>query len=995
MNNFSRSILGVAVAAILVSPGVSWAQSADATLRGKAPANSDVTAKNVATGATRRTHAAADGSYALAGLPPGTYRVDAGPGTETTVTVTVASTGTLDLIASSGAVEATEAPMQEVTVTGRRLNEVRTSEVGATVSQQQIATVPQMTRNFLEFADTVPGVVFEVDAQGRTSIHGGAQNDNSVNVYIDGVGQKGYVRSGISGQAGDTQGNPFPQLAIGEYKVITSNYKAEYDQIASAAITAVTRSGTNQFEGQAFGTYTADNWRAQTPGELDAGRKTPSQSKEYGIAFGGPIIQDAMHFFLTYEAKRYETPTTVIPGGNAPDNVVAQLPPDALAQLGPATIAFEEDLAFAKFDWEPTDLDRFEFSAKIRDESSLGDQTGTGKAASAALDTDNNEKRFELSWKHSADRWLNEVQLTYEDAFYQPHVRGSALNGAVYTFNSGFDANILAVDGSDPRAGQNKGQKGWAIADNITFTDISWFGGDHTIKAGIKFKSVELTAQDAVINNPVFYYDVTAAGTATIPWKAVFATPVPGFDPVVTSQDKQLGVFAQDDWSVNDKLTLNLGLRWDIEKNPSYLDFKTPQFLLNSFNTVISPGVTYGQSLGLSTDPHTRLDINDYISTGNNRSAYGGEFQPRLGFSYDLGADQRHVIFGGAGRAYDRNLFDYLQLEQTKFALAQAEVRFNVPDHPCVVNGTACVAFDPIYLNGIAALQALLNGNPGEVDLINNDLKVPYSDQFSLGMRNRLGDWQTSVAVSRILSKDGFVFTLGNRRPDGSFWSVPPDTSRSQPFGVSPPGIGGALLVGNTGIETKSTQLLLSAEKPFTEESRWGATFSYTYTDAELNRDINEHYAFDQVSIAEYPFILSNAAAKHRLVATGSWGAPWGFTLASKLTWSSPIPHDDTSCLAAPAVFDNGAPCTSVGFAAESTTGYFALDLQVTKNFEIGDLGSMYLRLDALNLTNAHNLVDYTNVSGPDGLLTGGDYSRHGNITGVPRTLRMSFGVKF
>src|SRR4030095_1577874 len=138
-------------------------------------------------------------------------------------------------------------------------------EVGTNVSQDQIENVPQMTRNFLEFADTVPGVVFEVDAKGKTSIRGGAQNANGVNLYIDGVGKKGYVRSGVSGQAGDTQGNPFPQLAIGEYKVITSNYKAEYDQLSSAAITAISRSGTNQFDGQAFGTYSADNWRARTP----------------------------------------------------------------------------------------------------------------------------------------------------------------------------------------------------------------------------------------------------------------------------------------------------------------------------------------------------------------------------------------------------------------------------------------------------------------------------------------------------------------------------------------------------------------------------------------------------------------------------------------------------------------------------------------------------------------------------------------------------------
>jgi outer membrane receptor protein involved in Fe transport len=566
MRNFPRSLIGAAVAAVLASPSVTWAQSADATLRGKAPADSQVTAKNVATGATRRTKSSSDGTYTLAGLPPGTYRVDAGAGTETVVTLSVASTATLDLGAGSGAVE-TEAPMQEVTVTGRKLHEVRTSEIGSTVSQQQIETVPQMTRNFLEFADTVPGVVFEVDAKGHTSIRGGAQNDNGVNLYIDGVGQKGYVRSGISGQTTDTQGNPFPQLAIGEYKVITSNYKAEYDQLSSAAITALTRSGTNTFEGQGFGTYSADNWRAQTPGELTAGSKAESETKEYGIAFGGPIIQDKMHFFVTYEAKRYQTPTTVLPAGSAPADVVAALPANAAAQLGPATIGFDEDLFFAKVDFEPTDFDRFELSAKVREESGDGDQTGTGVAATAAVDTDNNDKRMELSWKHSADRWFNELQLTYEDAFYVPHVRNSDQNGSTYTFHNGpsNDPTILSIDGADPRAGQNKGQKGWAIGDNITFTDINWFGGDHTIKTGVKFKQVDLTAADAVNGLPVFFYDVTAAGASAIPWKATVALPVMGFPPTAKSEDKQLGLFAQDDWTVNDHLTLNLGLRWDIE----------------------------------------------------------------------------------------------------------------------------------------------------------------------------------------------------------------------------------------------------------------------------------------------------------------------------------------------------------------------------------------------------------------------------------------------
>ncbi len=143
----------------------------------------------------------------------------------------------------------------------------------------------------------------------------------------------------------------------------------------------------------------------------------------------------------------------------------------------------------------------------------------------------------------------------------------------------------------------------------------------HIIKAGIKYKDVDLTAADSIPGNPVFYYDVTAAGTATIPWKAVFALPLAGFDSEVTSNVKQLGVFVQDDWTVNDHLTLNLGIRWDVEENPSYLDFVTP--------AVPDRFAEYGDFAGThvcavarpeSTDPNMSLDINNYISNGNNRS---------------------------------------------------------------------------------------------------------------------------------------------------------------------------------------------------------------------------------------------------------------------------------------------------------------------------------------------------------------------------------------
>jgi hypothetical protein len=77
------------------------------------------------------------------------------------------------------------------------------------------------------------------------------------------------------------------------------------------------------------------------------------------------------------------------------------------------------------------------------------------------------------------------------------------------------------------------------------------------------------------------------------------------------------------------------------------------------------------------------ININGYLSNGSNRKRRVPS--SRFGFSYDL--SEISASSSAAGRAYDRTLYDYLQLEQTKFALATAEVRFNTADHPCTVNG--------------------------------------------------------------------------------------------------------------------------------------------------------------------------------------------------------------------------------------------------------------------------------------------------------------------
>jgi outer membrane receptor protein involved in Fe transport len=449
----------------------------------------------------------------------------------------------------------------------------------------------------------------------------------------------------------------------------------------------------------------------------------------------------------------------------------------------------------------------------------------------------------------------------------------------------------------------------------------------------------------------------------------------------VTTKSKQLGLYIQDDWNVTDKLQLNLGIRWDYEEIPSYVDHVTPPEVVAALtgpgtNPAITP--TYAEQLALGG-----VDLADYISTGNNRKADKDNWAPRLGFSYDLGDDERHVIFGGAGRSYDRNLYDYMGLEQVKSALSGYTIQFS-DTTGCTPTPGSCVAWDPSFLNGTDVLAGLVTSNVrnGEIDLLNNDLVTPYSDQFSLGMRNKIGEWNTSATIAYIHSKEGFVFTLGNRYPNGDFFQ-----GGSQPWGHSPPGFG-ALIIGNNGIETKTKQLLLSADKPYTKESGWGVSAAYTFSDATGNRGGDEHYAFDAATIEQYPFIDLKAVPKHRLVLTGIYDLPWNITASAKLTLATPPPINE---IVGSPYF---SPPRAVAIDAPGTLGTKQLDLSLSKDFLVTEDVTVQVRGDLINATDADNFSGYTTVFG-DGVTYNPQASvnRYGTQYTPPRTLFMSVRV--
>jgi hypothetical protein len=496
---------------------------------------------------------------------------------------------------------------------------------------------------------------------------------------------------------------------------------------------------------------------------------------------------------------------------------------------------------------------------------------------------------------------------------------------------------------------------------------------------GAKFKWVEINAFEQQPYNPQFSYDVTQ--DLSIPYQVQFgANTMPGIDRNITSHNRQFGIYFQDDWDVNDKLQVNLGLRWDYEVTPGYLDYETPANLasaLQNWSNVHAPNVDY--------------DINDYISDGSNRDAFKGAWAPRLGFSYDLFADQRRVIFGGWGRSYDRNLWDYLALEQSKSTYPSYNYRFNTAGHACTVGVNNCLAWDPAYLDP-ENLAELVAANPflgAEVNLMNNNLDTPYSDQFSLGMRNVFSiwgaEWNSSVTYMHVVSHDGLIFSLGNRYPDGSFRdpNCGDATWGCAPWGYPIPGFGTFIKVDN-GIETKLDSLLVSMEKPYSDG--WGMTFAYTYSNGHENRNNaynnDEHYVFDYPSPEEEGFHRTLGLAKHRLVVTGVLDGWYGSLFSAKLVLASPTPKESINCHDAPDFLH----CFFDPFTPRQAIGQKQLDLAAEKRWAITETMGIKFRIDVLNAFNWHNWTDYDTWHGGPGPAPGGFNSHFGERSGLGTT---------
>lgn len=943
----------LAVAASLLIAGGATAQISTATLRGsiydggQAESGGSITLTDVNTGFVSRGRIGGDGAYVVPGLRPGTYSVAVttadGQSASDVVTIGVGQVATLDLdVAARAAASGTT--LDDVVVVGRRLFEVRTPEVATNVSQQQINDLPQVDRNFLNFAALAPGVVVQQDPAERT-IYAGAQSANAINVFIDGQNQKSNIIDGGMAGQDDSRGNPFPQAAVAEFRVITQNFKAEYEQASSAIISAVTRSGSNDLHGSLFVTYQDTDWTTQNVFSERRGEPKPQLDRlQYGGYVAGPIIRDTLHYFLSYERKDETRSNSVFLNRTEFTSLFD-------SELGTFEAPFEQDLVFGKLSWQIDNRQIVELSATYRTEQDIRDFGGQNSYTRAnAINID--VRSAVLKHQYQGDNFLNVFSVEYFMSQYNPRADNFDSPGTRYiayrdnsTTTAGFQFNYNTGDfifgGGGGTNNQDIQDEGLTFRNDLTFNEIEWMGR-HTVKMGAKYVMRDYYVQKYFNRNPQYTYDVTANpdifGSTTIPTRVSLNLPTVPADV----SNEQIGLYIQDDWQVTDRLELNLGLRWDYETNAFNNEWTTPQVIRNVLARIVADP-TYVR----------RVDINDYISDGD-RDGFKGAFQPRIGFSYDLSGDEHTVLFGGAGRYYDRVGFNFAFSERFSPFNLSRDIYFS-PSGGAFGGRTDTIAWNPIY-GTRAGLDALLGGvqGQGEIFLIKNDLKVPYTDQFNLGVRQRFGDIQVALTVSYSKTNDEFGWSRLNVNDSNAITVRPsqftdPDTGRPFAFRDS-------VFYAHNDRERRYKAMYLTIDRPYTEDSGYGFNVAYTLADGEQNssRDQNmSPFDFDYPTVDTSPWFNTPGVERHRIVASGTLRLPWDVKASSVITLGSGRPFTMFN-------YDGGKPNWYAAYperrpflpGLEFATRQ--IDLRLAKTFNVNGQRIEAI-VDGINIFDFHN----------------------------------------
>jgi outer membrane receptor protein involved in Fe transport len=913
-----------------------------------------VTARHVQSGFTHETVTTAEGTYSLGGLRPGQYEITVAlaqfkPQSKT-IEVLVGQTVTLDFRIGADVVYT-----ENVTVVAdTRLIETRTSQVTTNITEDQVRYLPQNTRNFLNFAALAPGLRV-ADNEFRKEITAGALPSQNTNVFIDGVSYKNdLILGGVVGQDA-SRGSPFPQNAVQEFQVLTQNFKAEYEKAGSAIITAVTRSGTNTFHGDIFNFYQdkgfAENETVRRNGDgtydvIDIEPKPDYERWQWGLTLGGPIVKDRMQFFGSYEENRQDRAGTVVVGQitGVPAAVTARLLPYEGTFISP----FRERLFFTKLSMQPRNAHHAEVTYNLRNETDIRGFGGQGGSNSyeTAENVRNRVDSVLGKYQVAGGRALNESFLSYQRYRWNPTAENYDIVGENFS-------GLLRIGGRDTN--QHMVQERISLRND--YTRYLQARGSHTLKLGGLVSYADYQVRKELNGNPLFVY--VGGISWDFPARATYGVG----DPDLSGSNWQFGLFAQDDWAVTSRLTLNAGIRWDYESGMINTDYVTPQAVREA------------------TAPF--VDDERYFTDGDDRSPFYAAIQPRLGFSYDVAGSGGTVVFGGYGRYFDRILYDWTLAERARLQYATRTFQFSASGG--IRDGVVTIPWDPSYLSR-AGLDSLIERgiapNP-EVHLMDNEVKPPVSDQWSLGLRQRFGNIVTSATYSGIRTRDILTFIRGNRRPDGTCCLVVP-------------GYSNIIIADPEGRRSWFDALYVQAEKPYgAGGSKWG--FSFTYTLGQAEQTGGDQFSLDFPTAADYPRYPTNTDERHRVVSTGIVGLPWDFIFSGIVTLGSGTPYtitDESRGTTADlrVVRRNEGRPLQFDFIIPDAWAYRSVDLRLEKLFKFAGTHQVSVAFEGFNVFSYDNFSGYAgNI--PTLPAVNPNYGLPGSVLDVGR--RLQLGVRY
>ena len=855
--------LALAIAFVFVASASLFAQTSTANVRGYitgsggAPVpDAQVVARLTATNETRGTMTNSSGFYYIGGLRPGAYVITVrrvGVALQTRA-VALRIGETLDLNVGTSEI-ATQLATVQVTSAATGTT-TKTSEVGTNISQAQISNLPNFERNVLDLAKLTPGMSAQQVNSSDKVLASGGQPPEAVNIFVDGASYKNDVlRGGVVGQDA-SKGNPLPQGAIDQFRVLTQNYKAEYQKAASVIIVATTKSGGNIPEADVFAYGIGKAYVAKDAMTARRGGARPNYQRiQAGGNIGGPIIKDKLFYFGTYELNFRDEPAYIRLGNDtlfAPASLVATLRP----YTGQQAQQFREHLGLGKLTFNASEHNTFDGSFTIRkddDFRGFGGQTSFEASENLRVNT----YTTVLNFKHAGDRWLNEAQVNSQSFTWNPTGTNFGLVGKDYF-------GILRIGGKDTE--QDFKQNRISLRDDISRGGIS-FGGDHAFKGGAGVDFLSYTGSKYQRGNPTFNFR-RAENWAT-PFEAFT-----GFgNPTIKNKNVQFGGYIQDDWSVTRALVLNLGLRWDAETNMINNDYVTPRPLADSLRTAYANGtlvVNQPQPTGAPRVVNVIQQlggIERYLSQGkSSRPMYKKAFQPRLGASYAL-PDDKTVLFGGAGLYFDRNYWNTLFDEQYRRQFQVVRIDFS---NTCTPGQRNCAAWNPNYFDPVQ-LRALASavGTP-EVFLVANDMVPPRTIQFSGGVRRNLGANLLTLSYNGLRGRNYMNYVRGG------------------------PGFGGyaAVFVADDRVKTWYDAMQLQLQRPFTGDNRWGGGLAYTLSKStEQGQSQDIFWGFDDrfPTVGDRPKRVTPGDQRHAIVANAIFQLPYEFLFSSIVNLGSGI----------------------------------------------------------------------------------------------------------